>query len=73
MVTARIADAILRDERAVFPIGSYNPKFEVTISLPSVVGRRGVSQILEPKMSAEELKLFKRSADVLRNAASRIK
>jgi L-lactate dehydrogenase len=73
MVTARIADAILRDEHAVIPIGSYNPKFEVTISLPSVVGRGGVNQILEPTMSAEELKLFNRSAEVLRNAASRIK
>jgi L-lactate dehydrogenase len=73
MVTARIAEAILRDEHAVIPIGSYNPKYKVTFSLPSVVGRRGVCQILEPEMSAEELKLLQRSADVLRNAASRIK
>src|ERR1700686_2978640 len=51
MVTARIAEVILRDEHAVIPIGSYNPKYGVTISLPSVLGRQGVTQILEPEMS----------------------
>jgi L-lactate dehydrogenase len=72
MVTARIAEAILRDEHAVIPIGSYNPKYGVTISLPSVLGRQGVSQILEPEMSDEERQAFQRSADVLRNASARI-
>jgi len=72
MVTARIAESILRDEHAVIPIGSYNPKYGATISLPSVIGRQGVSQILEPEMSDEERKGFQRSAEVLRNAAARI-
>jgi L-lactate dehydrogenase len=72
MVTARIAEAILRDEHAVIPIGSYNPNYSVTISLPSVLGRQGVSQILEPEMSEEERKKFLLSADILRNAAARI-
>jgi len=72
MVTARIAEAILRDEHAVIPIGSYNPQYEVTISLPSVLGRQGVSQILEPEMSEEERQRFHRSADILRNAVGRI-
>jgi L-lactate dehydrogenase len=72
MVTARIAEAILRDERAVIPIGSYNPKYGITISLPSVLGRQGVSQVLEPAMSEEERQGFQRSVDILRNAAARI-
>src|SRR3984893_4201413 len=72
MVTARIAEAILRDEHAVIPIGSYNPNYGVTISLPSVLGRQGVSQILEPEMSDEERQGFQRSVDILRNAVARI-
>jgi L-lactate dehydrogenase len=72
MVTARIAEAILRDEHAVIPIGSYNPKYGVTISLPSVLGRQGVSQVLEPEMSEVERRGFQGSAEVLRNAAARI-
>ncbi len=72
MVTARIAEAILRDEHAVIPFGSYNPQYGVTISLPSVLGRQGVSRILEPEMSEAERRAFERSAGVLRNAAGRI-
>jgi L-lactate dehydrogenase len=72
MVTARIAEAILRDEHAVIPIGSYNPEYETTISLPSVLGRHGVSQILEPEMSEQERNGFQKSAGILRNAFARI-
>lgn len=72
MVTARIAEAILRDEHAVIPVGSFNPNYSVTVSLPSVLGRQGVSQILEPEMSEEERKKFLLSVDILRNAAARI-
>ena len=72
MVTARIAEAILRDEHAVIPIGSYNAQYGVTISLPSVLGRQGVSQILEPEMSEEERQGFHHSADILRNAVLQI-
>src|SRR6266446_3763917 len=53
MVAARIAEMVLRDERAVIPIGSYNPEYGVTLSMPSVLERAGVAQILEPEMSEE--------------------
>ena len=72
MVTARIAEAILRDEHAVIPIGSYNPKYEVTLSLPGVLGRQGVSQIFEPEMSEQERQQFQRSADILRSTVARM-
>jgi L-lactate dehydrogenase len=49
MMSARIARAILSDERAVFPVGSYNPRFGTTVSLPSVVGRQGVIEVLDQK------------------------
>jgi L-lactate dehydrogenase len=51
MASARIAEIVLRNERAVVPIGSYNPRYGVTLSMPSVLGRDGVVQILEPEMS----------------------
>ncbi len=73
MVSARITEAVLRDERAVIPIGSYNPKFGVTLSLPSVLGREGVAQIMEPEMSEQERQALQRSADTLKNAVARIR
>jgi L-lactate dehydrogenase len=73
IASARIAEAILRDERAVMPIGSYQPRYGVTLSLPSVLGRQGVTRVLAAEMSDEESKALERSADTLRNALARIK
>jgi L-lactate dehydrogenase len=70
MVGARVAEAILRDERAVFPVGSHNPQYGVTLSLPSVVGRNGVSEILRPTMSDAELRALEHGVEVLRNAVA---
>lgn len=72
IASARIAEAILRDERAVMPIGCYQEKFGVTLSLPAVLGRDGVSRVLEPEMSAGEREGLERSAETLRNAFRRI-
>ncbi len=72
MATARIVEAILRDERAVIPIGSFNPKYGVTLSLPSVLGLEGVTRILEPEMSQEERTALQRSADTLKHALAQL-
>jgi L-lactate dehydrogenase len=72
MVSARLAEIVLRDERAVVSIGSYNPTYGVTLSLPSVVGRQGVVQILEPNLSEEERQALQRSAETLRKALARM-
>ena len=71
IVSARIAEAVLRDEQAVLPIGAYNAAYGVTLSLPGVVGRQGVSRILEPAMSNEERQALRASAEVLRKAVQR--
>src|SRR5713226_3005819 len=72
MVSARIAEIVLRDERAVIPIGSYNATYGVTLSMPSVLGQTGVAQILEPAMSQDERHALQRSADTLKAAVARI-
>jgi L-lactate dehydrogenase len=72
IVCARIAEIVLRDERAVIPVGSFNPAYGVTLSLPSVVGRAGVERILEPSMSDEEKQALQRGADTLRNTMKRM-
>jgi L-lactate dehydrogenase len=72
MVAARIAEIVLRDERAVIPIGSYNARYGVTLSLPSVVGRQGIAQILDPDISEQERQALRRSAETLRAAVARL-
>jgi L-lactate dehydrogenase len=72
IVAARIVEIVGRDERAVIPIGSYHDKFGVTLSLPSVVGRRGVVRSFEPEMSPEERQALEISASRLAQSESRI-
>jgi L-lactate dehydrogenase len=73
MATARIVEAVLRDEHAVMPVGSFNAKYGTTLSLPSVLGRGGVSRVLEPEMSEDEKQGLQRSADRLREAVAQLK
>jgi len=73
IVSARIAEMVLRDERAAIPIGSYQKAFGVTLSLPSIVGRAGVMSVLQPELSAEERKGLENSAEALRNALKRVR
>src|SRR5215211_6101975 len=68
MVSARIAEIILRDERAVIPIGSYQEEYGATLSLPSIVGRHGIVDVLEPDMSDDERQALRRSAETIRKA-----
>lgn len=72
IVSARIAEMVLRDERAVVPIGSFNPKYGATLSLPSAVGREGALRMMEPEMSEEEQQALERSAETLRKALQQI-
>jgi L-lactate dehydrogenase len=73
MVCARIAEIVLRDERAVVPIGVYNSKLGVTLSLPGVVGRSGCIQVLDPSLSDDERIGLKKSIETLREAQERVR
>ena len=73
IVSARIAEMVLHDERSVVPIGSYQREFGITLSLPSVVGRSGVTRTLPPDLSAEERNGLQRSAENLRKALERVR
>jgi L-lactate dehydrogenase len=72
MASARIAEIVLRDERGVIPVGSYHATYGVTLSLPSVLGRAGVGQVLEPEMSDDERQGLEHSAITLQRAVAGI-
>ena len=71
MVAARVAEVVLRDERAVFPVGAHNARYGVALSLPSVVGRQGVVETFLPEMSDDETRALERSAETLRGAVGK--
>lgn len=72
IVSARIAEIVLRDEQSAIPIGSYQRDFGATLSLPSIVGRSGIIRVLRPQLSAEEQAGLKRSAENLRSALKHV-
>lgn len=72
VVTARLVEAILRDEGLVAPVGRFQPDYGATLSLPSVVGAGGVSAVVRPALEeAEELALVE-SARILRQALAAV-
>ncbi|HEY4440933.1 MAG TPA: NAD(P)-binding domain-containing protein [Candidatus Elarobacter sp.] len=54
IVTARVAEIIVRNERAIIPVGSYQPRYGITLSLPTVVGSAGAVEVLWPKLDPDE-------------------
>jgi L-lactate dehydrogenase len=72
----RITEAIVRDQRTVLSVssvldGQYG-LHDVALSLPSVVGGRGVEQVVPPVLSADEEAALRRSADVLRRGSEEL-
>ncbi len=69
---ARIVSAIRDDEKAVLTLSTpgdgKEPTGEVCLSLPCVLGARGVEAVLRPPLSAEEEAALRRSAEILREA-----
>ncbi len=72
VVTARLVEAILRDEGLVAPVGVFQRRFSVTLSLPAVIGRGGVSKVLTPSLSAVEGRALAKSAKFIADALSRV-
>lgn len=70
----RIVQAVLRDERSILTVsslltGEYGIS-GVCLSLPCVVGRRGVERVIPVKLSGEEELMLRHSADVVRSIVS---
>lgn len=65
----RIVEAILRDQSTVLSVSSliegYYGISDVCLSLPTVVDRGGVEQVLRLELSAEEAEGLRQSAEVL--------
>jgi L-lactate dehydrogenase len=73
IVSARIAEMVLRDERAAVPIGSYQRALGVTLSLPSIVGRDGIVSVLQPELTPEEQSGLQKSVQTLKDALQTVR
>jgi L-lactate dehydrogenase len=75
--SARIIEAILRDEHAVMPVSTVLSDFHgvdrVALSVPSIVSSRGAVPVRESAFSPSELGLLRRSADALGAVAASLR
>jgi len=66
MATLTILDSIVYDLRHTMPVSvlidGYGGVDDVCLSLPVVVGRAGVTRILHPPLTEDEMELFRQSA-----------
>lgn len=69
---ARIAEAVLDDRRAVLTVSAPTPEYGVSLSLPRVVGARGVEATLMPVLTPEEREGLEASARVLRESGQKV-
>lgn len=69
----RIVSAIAADKREILPVSSVlQGEYGITglaVSVPSIVGRNGIEEIREVKMTKEEHEAFLASVDTIRQAA----
>ncbi len=68
IVTARIVEAIFRDEGLVEPIGTLHLDFSVTLSLPTIIRYGDVLEVLKPSLSSEESEALTASAAAISSA-----
>jgi L-lactate dehydrogenase len=71
-----VVEAIALDSEAVLPVSSPQTGAlgisDISLSLPTKVGRAGVLEVLEPSVSLEEREGIHRSADSLKEVCSQI-
>lgn len=76
MAVRRIAQCIVRDEHSVLPISTFAEGHyglsDICMSLPAIVDREGVEQVLDIHLNREELKNLGLSAQALRKALDEI-
>lgn len=57
---------IINDEKRILTVSTCNPKTNLAMSLPSIVGANGVITVLTPRLSAPENNALRQSAKVIK-------
>ena len=69
---ARIAEVVLRGQRAILTVSADDPGYGCALSLPRVVSGDGVGQTIGVSLDRDELSRLEASAAVLREHAARL-
>ena len=72
----RITQAILNDENSILPVSCYIDDYigiqDVYLSLPAVINREGIRDVLRLELEKEEQEKLRRSANTLKNVLKEV-
>lgn len=63
---------ILNDLKKVYPVSNYNTTYDVYISTPCIIGKDGVEEVINIKLTSEEEEKLEESSEVISEALDRI-
>ena len=71
LAVQRISEAIMRDEHSILTVssilsGQYGVG-DVAVSVPTIVGRDGIKEVIEIPITQEEMRLLHQSAETLKS------
>ncbi|HUW23635.1 MAG TPA: L-lactate dehydrogenase [bacterium] len=70
LALVRITQAIMNDENAILPVSSLVEDYlginDIYLSLPAVINKEGVREVLKIELNPQEKQAFKNSADAIR-------
>ena len=72
-VLANITERIVRDQRAILTVSGMNEQYPVALSMPRVVGGKGIIAEITLSMNEEERTMLQTSAQVLADALAKVK
>lgn len=68
MATRKICETIIRNEKSILPISSYDSKNDIYYSLPSILGNHGKIKTVMPKLDKDEKENLKKTINILKKA-----
>ncbi len=72
-----LVESIVRDQHTVLPVSSMmNGQFgvsDICVSLPTVVGAKGIEKVLDIQLTAQEQELFQKSAQMLKERVAELR
>jgi L-lactate dehydrogenase len=76
LALVKISEAIINDENSILPVSclveGFHGIYDVYLSLPAVINKKGVRQVLSINLSEQEVKSLKKSANILKQRISSI-
>lgn len=73
MSVKRICEAIVRNERSILPISTYDPEHDIYYSLPTIVGSGGKIRTVKPNLDKEEKAKLQNTISVMKAFHRKVK